>query len=120
MNTNYKLQLSVQEPFLTFIKKGQKTVEGRLAKDKYCNLKIGDIIKINDILLKVTSISKYKTFKEMLINEGLNNVIPNAKSTKEGTDVYYKFYSPKDEKLFGVVGIGIKIISSCKASQHGV
>ncbi len=110
MTKNCKLQLTVQEPFLTFVKEGKKTVEGRLAKNKYCNLKICDIIKINDILLKVTNISRYKTFKEMLTKEGLNNVIPNAKSIQEGVDVYYKFYNPKDEKIFGVIGIGIQVI----------
>jgi ASC-1-like (ASCH) protein len=46
----------------------------------------------------------------MLTKEGLNNVIPNAKSIQEGVDVYYKFYNPKDEKIFGVIGIGIQVI----------
>jgi len=109
MITNkYKLELDVQEPFLTFIKSGQKKVEGRLAKDKYLNLKQGDLIKINDIEVKVISITKYKSFKDMLIMEGVKNVIPNAKNLKSGVNVYYKFYNKKDENLFGVVSISIK------------
>lgn len=105
----YKLKLDVQEPFLSFIKSGKKKVEGRLAKEKYLNLQNGDMIKINDTEVKIKGITKYQSFKEMLIMEGVKNVIPNAKNLKEATAVYYKFYSKEDEKSFGVVGIAFKI-----------
>ena len=105
----YKLELDVQEPFLTFIKSGQKKVEGRLAKEKYLNLKNGDLIKINDVEVKIKSVTKYLSFEEMLTMEGVKNVIPNAKNLDEAINVYYKFYSREDEKTFGVVGINIKI-----------
>ncbi len=106
----YKLELDVQEPFLSFIKSGEKKVEGRLAKEKYLNLKNGDLIKINDIEVKIKNISKYTSFEEMLIMEGVKNVIPNIKKLGEAVNVYYKFYSKEDEKTFGVVGINIKIL----------
>lgn len=109
-NSKYKFELDVQEPYLTFIKTGQKKVEGRLGKEKYFNLKSGDLIKINDIKVKVISIAKYPSFKNMLIMEGVKNVIPNGRNLKNAIKVYYKFYSKKDEKMFGVVGITIKVI----------
>lgn len=105
----YKLILDVQEPYLSFIKSGQKTVEGRLAKKKYLNLSKGDLIKINDLEVEVMNVSKYKSFEDLMSTEGIKNVIPNAKSLKEAVDIYYQFYSKKDENLFGVVGISIKI-----------
>jgi len=67
----YKLELDVQEPFLSFIKSGEKKVEGRLAKEKYLNLKSGDLIKINDIEVKIKKISKYTFFEEMFNMEGV-------------------------------------------------
>jgi len=104
----YKLELDVQEPFLSFIKSGKKKVEGRLAKEKYLNLENGDLIKINDVGVRIKGVTKYQSFEEMLIMEGVKNVIPNAKNLDEAVSVYYKFYSREDEKYFGVVGIAIK------------
>ena len=40
--------INVQEPWFTLIKKGIKTVEGRLNKGKFCNLKINDTITWNN------------------------------------------------------------------------
>jgi ASC-1-like (ASCH) protein len=110
IKNKYKLELDVQEPFLSFIKSGQKIVEGRLAKEKYLNLKKGDLIKINDVEVEVADIFKYKSFEEMIIKEGIKNVIPNANSLKGAVNVYYKFYSKEDENLFGVVAIKLRVI----------
>lgn len=41
-------KINVQEPWFTLIKKGIKTVEGRLNKGKFCNLKINDTITWNN------------------------------------------------------------------------
>ena len=40
------LSLNVQEPYHAFILSGLKTVEGRLNKGKFADIKIGDIIEI--------------------------------------------------------------------------
>lgn len=110
LNDNkYKLELDVQEPYLTFIKLGKKRVEVRLGKDKYLNLKPGDLIKINDVKVEVVSVCKYSSFKDMLITEGIKNVIPNSKDLNSAIKVCYKFYSKEDEKTFGVTGITIKV-----------
>lgn len=108
-NTQYKLELDVQEPYLSFIKSGKKTVEGRLGKDKYLNLRKGDLIKINDMEVEIVSVEKYSTFKDMLIAVGFKNAIPDAGSLEDAVNVYYRFYSKDDEKIFGVVGIHIKL-----------
>ena len=51
----------------------------------------------------------YSSFREML-EEGIENVIPDKKSIDEATRVYYKFYSKEDEKKYGVVGIKIAFV----------
>jgi ASC-1-like (ASCH) protein len=108
-NGKYKLELNVQEPYFSFIKLGKKTVEGRLGKDKYFSLQKGDLIKINNLEVEVVGVTKYSSFKDMLITEGIENVIPDAKDLDGAVNVYYKFYSKEDEKTFGVAGISIKI-----------
>lgn len=108
-NSKYKLEIDVQEPYLSFIRSGKKVVEGRLGKDKYLNLQKGDLIKINDLEAEVLEITKYASFKDMLTKEGIENVIPDAKDIESAVNVYYKFYSKEDEKIFGVVGISMKL-----------
>jgi len=101
----YKLELDVQEPYLSLIKSGKKIIEGRLGKDKYLNLKKGDLIKINNLEIEIGKVEKYSSFKEMLIMEGVKNIIPDAKDLDSAIQIYYKFYKPEDEDQFGVVAI---------------
>lgn len=108
-NGKYQLELNVQEPYFSFIKSGKKTVEGRLGKNKYLSLKQGDLIKINDIEAVVVKVVKYSNFKDMLIQEGVENVIPESENLESAVNVYYRFYSKEDEEKFGVVGISIKL-----------
>ncbi len=104
--------LDVQEPYLSFILNGQKTIEGRLNKGKFKDLKIGDILLIGPeekrFLIERTTI--YETFREMIEKEGIENVIPNKDNIDEAEAVYYKFYTKEQEKEFGVLGIKIKMI----------
>lgn len=106
MQNSETLELNVQEPYFSLIKNGLKIVEGRLGKNKYFDLKMGDkVLFNNDLERKVEKIVKYSSFREMLIFEGLKNVLPNVKSLEEGEKIYYQFYSKEDEQKYGVVAI---------------
>lgn len=101
--------LHVSEPWFSLIKNGKKTIEGRLNRDptKY---KVGDtlIIKNKDTIeLKITALTTYKSFKEMLEKEGLDKVLPDesVKTIEDGINIYYKFYKPEDEEKYGVIAI---------------
>jgi ASC-1-like (ASCH) protein len=109
-NNIYKLELDVQEPYLSFIRSGKKTVEGRLGKDKYLVLKKGDLIKINDLELEIVSVKKYPTFKDMLQAVGFKNAVPDVNSLEDAINVYYRFYNKEDEEKFGVAAISIKLV----------
>jgi ASC-1-like (ASCH) protein len=103
------LEINVQEPYFSFIKSGQKIVEGRLAKEKFTNLKTGDFLLINNEIKKeIVEITLYKTFTDMLVMEGVKNTIPDAQNLQEGVSVYYKFFTPEDEKNIGVCAIKFK------------
>ena len=102
--TEYNLQ--VQNQWLKLIAAGYKTVEGRLRKDKFNDLKVGDVIVFNKIFKKkVTSIRYYKTFYAYLLAEGLSRTLPGVESIREAIDVYRALYSIEDEIKYGVIAI---------------
>lgn len=103
------ISISVQEPYLSFILGGQKNVEGRLNKGKFRGLQVGDILNIEpeNKLFDIVGLNYYKTFSEMIMAEGLKNVIPDKNSLEEAVMVYYRFYTKEQEKEFGVVAVRI-------------
>ncbi len=104
------LTLNIIEPYVSFILSGRKIIEGRLNKDKFKDLKIGDILLIGPERKKfnIERISIYESFKDMLSKEGVNNVVPNKNTVEEAVKVYYNFYTKEQEKEFGVLAIKIK------------
>jgi ASC-1-like (ASCH) protein len=105
-----KIPLNVKEPYLSFILNGQKTIEGRLNKGKFKDLKIGDILLIGpeekEYIIERTTF--YYSFKEMIQKEGIKNVIPDKNNIEDAEAVYYEFYTKEEEKEFGVLAIKIK------------
>jgi len=97
-----------QEPYLSLILSGIKTVEGRLNKGKFKEMKVGDIIETSGFDFLVLEKNLYKSFKEMIEKEEVNNVIPDKETIDEAVKVYYKFYTKEQEKEFGVVAIKIR------------
>ena len=73
-----------------------------------------DIIKFknNDsfFMAKIIKIIKYSTFEEYLSQEGLARTLPGIKTIKEGIDIYYKYYTPEQEKEFGILAIYVKLL----------
>lgn len=105
-----KIELNVQEPYRSFLLTGKKTIEGRLNKGKFSTLSVDDILILDKVNLKVISIKKYDTFKDMLSEEGVDRVIPDKKDITEAEKVYYKFYAKEDERKFGVVAIEVRVL----------
>ena len=104
------LTLNIIEPYVSFILNGQKIIEGRLNKDKFKDLKIGDILLIGPArkIFNIERISIYENFRDMLSKEGVHNVVPNKDTVEEAVEVYYNFYTKEQEKEFGVLAIKIK------------
>lgn len=91
------LQLSLKQCYFDAIKSGIKTVEGRLNSHKFKDLKSGMTIIFSSvdthetIICTVISIHVYATFEEMLIHEGLENMLPGVTSLDEGVNLYENF-----------------------------
>lgn len=58
----------VKDPYKSLILSGEKTVEGRLNKGKFADLKIWDYLKFEDTreVLEVVNLTSYPTFQSML------------------------------------------------------
>ena len=104
----------VQDPWFSYIKKGNKTVEGRLNKGSFTEMKVNDIVLwMNDnksVKTKIISIHHHKSFENMLKSHSLKNPLPGIKTIKDGVNVYREFYSKKDEHKYGVLAIKLKIL----------
>ena len=114
-NISHNHEINVSDPWFNKIKTGKKTVEGRLNKGVFKEIKPNDIIKVkndkNYFYIKVIKTTKYETFSDMIINKGLENVLPDIKTLDDGVAVYRQFYSEDKENEFKVLAITVKVIS---------
>ena len=107
-------KMKLQEDPFEKIKNGTKTVEFRLYDEKRRTIQIGDEIEFSKLpelqeklLVKVIDLYKEesfeKLFKKVFVGEDKEKIIEKAKSMN-------RFYTPEQEKEYGVVGIKIEII----------
>ncbi len=102
------------EPYFTLLKNGQKTVEARIRKGKYRNIKPGDQITVYDnketdsVETVVKRVTIYKSIKDMLTSESIKELLPDVDSIYQGIRVYRQFYTPEQEKQYGVVAIEVE------------
>jgi len=104
--------INVKEPWATYIKNGDKTVEGRLNRGRFKMIDINDIIIFNkNIRCKIVDKEIYGSFHKMLEQEGLNKVLPNIDKIKDGVKIYRLFYNEQHEIKEGVLAIKIELIN---------
>ena len=107
-------KMKLQEDPFERIKNGTKTVEFRLYDEKRRTIQIGDEIEFSKLpelqeklLVKVIDLYKEesfeKLFKKVFVGEDKEKIIEKAKSMN-------RFYTPEQEKEYGVVGIKIEIM----------
>ena len=104
--------ITIKQPWFNLIQSGQKTIEGRLNRGLFSRLQVGNKItwihknlKCNIIVSKIT---KYRSFKEMLETEGLNNVLPTIDNIDDGIKIYRQYYTEQDETN-GVIAIKMNL-----------
>jgi ASC-1-like (ASCH) protein len=105
--------VNVSEPWFSLIKLGLKTIEGRLDRPPFSDMKKGDTITFHNKDLgfdrshsvKVASRKKYATIEEFLKTETIEKTLPGVDNMEDGVKVYRKFYSPEREREFGILAI---------------
>lgn len=118
MTSDIDFTFTLQDKYLLQIRDNRKTVEGRLFKNRFRDVRRGNTIKFtasygNSVICTVEKVVQYKTFRDMLTEEGLRNCLPDATSIDEGVRVYHSINGYEEgEKEFGVVAFRIKVIQS--------
>ena len=96
----------VQEPYKTYLLNWKKTIEWRLCKWKYASLKVWDTLSFESgESFEITNLTYHKNFSDMIWKFWKEIIIPNAKSDEEAINIYYKFFTPEEEKNFWAVAI---------------
>jgi ASC-1-like (ASCH) protein len=104
------------EPYFTFVKNGQKTIEGRIKKGWYRFVKPGDhIIVYNEeetdcVEVLVKGVRTYASIRKMLEQESIKKLLPNIETVGQGIEIYKQFYTDEQQDEFGVVAIEVEII----------
>ncbi len=102
------MNINVSNVWYNYISNGEKTIEGRLNKGKFADLKINDKIIINnEKVMTIIKINYYNSFYDYLEKEGLKNTLPGITNINDGCNEYYKFYNKDDEKKYGIIAIHI-------------
>jgi ASC-1-like (ASCH) protein len=107
---------NVSEPWFTYIEEGKKTIEGRLSKGDFAEMKVGDHITFTNeekgdkrsYTIMITEIKPYPTFETYLKESGLENCLPGVNSIEEGVAIYHQYYSVEEELQYGVRAIHMK------------
>ena len=116
-------EIGIESSLVDAIRRGDKTVEGRLGKPRFLAIQPGDTLAIREDVWRegtlveshdqavqaiVTQVLYFETFREMLEAVGYEAAIPGASSLEDALAVYRAFYSPADEAAHGVVALFIR------------
>lgn len=99
-------QVSVKQPWFSFLKNCTKKYEGRLNTDKYQAYKKGDYISFMNGKLcffkQILGIKTFKSLEEMFDSIDVNEILPNH-TKEQGIKIYLQFYNKRDIDKYGMV-----------------
>ena len=114
-----EFELTIREPWFSLIENGQKTVEGRIFKGIFTEFEVNDTIRFinrwngkeKSVIAKITKLTKYPNFGDLLFHEQLYKVLPGLPNIKCGIAVYDKIYHSYNEiKEHGTLAIELQLI----------
>ena len=88
------------DPYYDLVRTGKKIYEVRINDEKRQKFQIGDFINIQyrekydnnsikpDYIVQVTEKNLFNTFREAIVDSGIENVLPNAFNLEEGIRLY--------------------------------
>lgn len=98
----------VDEPFFGYLNLGIKTIEGRLYRDDWTQMKIDDVIvfynEAVEVPFKIIGLHREESFTRLSEQFG-QKLLPY-----EQPSIYYYYFSPEDESKYGVIGVEVNII----------
>ena len=83
--------------YFNLIKNGKKIYETRVFDEKRRKLKLMEVVTFKDrgsnktFKALITELSYFSNFKDAIESAGLKKVLPNARSLKDGVEMYEQF-----------------------------
>ena len=111
--------MNMEEPWFSDVCDGSKKVEGRLNRNEWKDLNVGDILEfvnnesyngMRKVRVRITKRMEYQSFKCMLVLQGVQKCLPTILSVDGGVAIYRKYYSEEEEKECGVVALHIEVV----------
>lgn len=111
-------QLTLRKVYIHQIRKGQKTIEGRIFSGPVLKFKQGDAIRFfyqadesDDVKCRITKIEKFASFREMLTNCGFNKCLAEVRSLEQAVKVYDDIKGYTDRaRQHGVAAIHLEVV----------
>lgn len=109
---------TLMEKYIRLIKQGKKPVEARVAIPMFEKWQEGDTIRFFsrknpkvEVIVRIVAKNRYKTFRQMLEAEGIENLIPDVNNLNKGERLYLKIpkYAER-EKQYGVLAFRLELI----------
>lgn len=104
----------IKKLYFEAIKRGSKTVEGRLDTGPFARWAEGQTIEFfnqdQSVQCTITKITKYSSFQAMLEEVGYNKCLPEVRSLEAAVEIYRNIpgYAQKESR-FGVLAIHIQL-----------
>ena len=117
-NHKFDFRIPLRNEYILDIKKGKKTIEGRLNKGIFKRIKQNSIIQFfsnkNTISVRVENIKYYNDFSEMLSTENIGKLLPkmnDVEDISEAVNLYRSFPGYKEgERKYGILALHLSIL----------
>jgi ASC-1-like (ASCH) protein len=118
------LEIGIKTDSFQSIRDEKKTIEGRLAKPRFLTIAVGDEILVredvwengkpvgsrpNRLIITVTQLDQFSTFREMLEKLGFEKFRPEDSSLEQALETYRVFYTEAEEREYGVLAISFQL-----------
>lgn len=106
-------EMKLKESPFERIKSGTKTIEFRLFDEKRQKIKVGDKIEFSKLpdLKEKLLVDVIKLYREDTFENLFRKLYDDEDEIKRKTNSMLQFYSPEEEKEYGVIGIKISLVS---------
>ena len=109
------LIINVKKKYFQSILNESKTVEGRINKGKFQKINKGDLVSFcsgdNRLSARIVEKKIYKSFENMINQEGISSLLPDVSSVEQGIEIYNSFPGYQEEvKKYGCVAFRLQVI----------
>lgn len=118
-------QMPLKNPYVQQIASGQKTIEGRINKGVFDGRRLQPGHRFcffnqeSRVYCRVKQVSVFSSFRDMLINTGVNNCLPGVRSLDEAVRIYDRIPNYNElAQQFGVVALHLEVETPSTQNEY--